>query len=490
MAEEELVEAEKNILGGAITNKETYFKVVGKLEPDDFFSAGHKTIFADLKEFYGKGGAGSSDFLEYLKSKKDLEKVGGQDYIVNLCSYQPLSDELDFGINIIKDKSLARTFFAALHTIEDDYKNKSIDDISGFIGDSEKKILDITSKRRVSEFQTTGEVIKALKEKSKEDFQRRQQLNITDSYMSGYSCGYEDLDRLTTGFHPQDLIILAARPSVGKTAFALNIAERMARSGRTVGIFSLEMPAIRIMQRMLSEVSGVPTNAILSYDFEHMATSYGGQDDNKLKVLAAMDTLEREKILIDDTSAQKLIDISSKARKLKARYPDLSFIVIDYLGLITNPSKSNGGSRQEEVSEITRGLKQMARDLDVPVMVLCQLSRGVEKRNSHVPALADLRDSGSIEQDADMVFFIYRPDYYKDADASEEQRPGSYQKQPERPAPQEQKKDDNDPVSQTTIYLSKNRNGSIGHVDFTFYRDVCRFQAVVDSEKFGDSEPD
>jgi replicative DNA helicase len=485
MAEEELTEAEKSVLGGCIQNKEIFYRVVGKIEPDDFSLEAHRIIFSDLKEMMmDKGMSGAPAFLEYLKSKKDISKVGGTEYIMALMAYQPLSDEVDYAVNIVKDKALAKKFLDKLHSIQDDYINKSIPDISDFIGEAEKSILEITSQRRVSEFRTTTEVLTSLKAQFKDDFAMRQKLKITESYMTGYSCGFEDVDRLTSGFHPQDLIILAARPSVGKTALALNFGERMARAGRTVGIFSLEMSAESILLRLLSEIADVPTNSIKSMDFDHLSPDYGNPDDQKLKVATAIDTLQREKILIDDTSAQKLVDITSKARKLKARYPELSMIIIDYLGLITNPTKGNAGNRQQEVADITRSLKQMARDLDVPVMVLCQLSRTVETRNTHRPVLSDLRDSGSIEQDADMVFFIFRPDYYKD-EANGDARPGSYTEQAPSPAPDG---DQNDAISQTTLILAKNRNGRIGDVNFTFYKDVCRFEAIADDGHYGGGE--
>ncbi|MCI2069248.1 MAG: replicative DNA helicase [Bacilli bacterium] len=484
MAEDELNEAEKAVLGGCIQNKDIFYRVIGRLTPEDFSSPANQLIFTDLAEQRTNTGfADSASFLEYLKSKKDLEKVGGQSYIMDLVTYQPLSDEIDYYLNIVMDKALSRRFFREMHQIEDDYNNKSVPDISEFIGQAEKRLLDITGERRVSEFRTTEEIMKTLSQKFKEDKEMRQQLHITESYMTGYPTGYEDVDRLSGGFHPADLIILAARPSVGKTALALNFAEKMAKTGKAVGIFSLEMSAESVLLRILSEESSLPTNTIKTIDLDNLSSDGVYKDQMKFTLSNAIKTVISQHLLIDDTSALKLADIVSKSRKLKAKFPDLSLIIIDYLGLITAPSKGNAGNRQQEVSDITRGLKAMARDLEVPVMVLCQLSRGVENRNTHRPVLSDLRDSGSIEQDADMVFFIFRSDYYPE-DEDKNNKPGSYTS-PAPSAPQAASSN----TSQTTLILAKNRNGPIGDVNFTFYRDICRFEALANDERVGE-EPE
>jgi replicative DNA helicase len=481
MPEEELNEAEKAVLGGCIQDRDIFYSVSSQITPDDFASEVHQTIFSDLIEQRTKTGfADSASFLEFLQTKKDLDKVGGQTYILSLVSYAPMSDEVRYYLDIIKDKSLVRHFFKLTHKIEDDFKNKSITDIPEFIGEAEKQLVDVTSNRRASEFLDPAQVLKALKQKMKDDRQMRKDLHITDAYLNGYPTGYDDVDRLTSGFHPNDLIILAARPSVGKTALALNFAQKAAKTGKAVGIFSLEMRADQVLLRILSEESGVPTHAIMAMDLDNLTGSgYGDSESQAFAVASAIKTVSAEKLFIDDTSALKLSDIVTKARKLKVRYPDLALIVIDYLGLITAPSKGNANNRQQEVSDITRGLKAMARDLAVPVMVLCQLSRGVESRNVHKPVLSDLRDSGSIEQDADMVFFIYRADYY-DKEGKEE-KPGSYQ------TPKPVAKGPDSYISETELILAKNRNGPVGTVKFTFYRDTCRFEAIA--EGYDDSDP-
>ncbi len=482
-----LVEAEKSVLGGMIVNDQIYYKVIGLLVVDDFSIEEHRIIFKDLSELRDKEGhADSTTFLEYLKQKKDLNTVGGIDYIVEICSIQPLDDEIIYYVNIVKDKSLIRKLFSTIDGIKNEYNTKSIDDISDFVGNAEKEILNVTEKRRVSEFRTTDEVIKSLITNIKDEKQKRIDLKLSAPYLNGYPTGYVELDKLTGGFQTSDLIILAARPSVGKTALALNFAQRVARQNRTVGIFSLEMSAEQILLRILSEESRLPTNTIRGMDFDSIHDQYNEKGSDAYNLNAAIMQLQKERLLIDDTSALKLIDIKSKARKLKAKYPDLALIVIDYIGLITSPSKANQGNRQQEVSEITRNLKFMARDLQVPVLALCQLSRSVEARKDHEPTLSDLRESGSIEQDADQVMFIYRKDYYKDLNENNGQFDSNgIPKDPplESEAPSFNSNDNN--ISNVTVIVAKNRNGKVGNADFVFYKDVCRFESVADPNEVG-----
>jgi replicative DNA helicase len=486
MADNELNEAERAILGGCIQDRDIFYKTIGLITPEDFEIPAHQKIFADLSELRGKEGVGdSASLIEFMKGKKDLASVGGDAYIRDLLTYLPLSDELDYYINIVRDKSLARKFFKTVNEIQNDYNSKAVPDISDFIGQAEQKLIDITGSRRVSEFRTTKEVLTSLKQQFKEDTKMRQELGITESYITGYPTGYDDVDKLSGGFHPSDLIILAARPSVGKTALALNFAQKMAKNGKTVGIFSLEMSAEKILLRLLSEESGLKTNSIATMNFDDLSPDFGSKDNAHFALSNAIKNLESEKIMIDDTSALKLSDIISKSRKLKAKFSDLSLIVIDYLGLITNPTKNNSANRTQEVSDITRGLKAMAKDLKVPVMVLCQLSRGVEARTGHKPALSDLRDSGSIEQGADMVFFIYRPDYYSEEDEQKKER-GGFSKPDSGSSFPSAPRQNNSSVSPTTLMLSKNRNGPTGEVNFIFYRDTCRFEAVASPDKVGE----
>lgn len=485
MVDEELFEAEKNLISGCIRDKDIYYKAASIVHVDDFENVNHQIIFQDICELREqKGTCDYSTLIEYMSSKKDLAKINdGSKYIADLVTtYMPLLDEVDYLVEIIKNKATARKFFSVLNQIEYDYKSKPIEDISSFIGQAENKILEVTRERRVSEFRNTSEVIEALNLRFQSELQFRMDNNIKDTYLTGYPTGYEDLDKLFGGFHPSNLMVLAARPGVGKTALALNFAQRMAKAGRTIGIFTLEMSADEVLLRILSMESRLPTDVISRISVSN-DSYYSSSLADRQSLEDAISTLKQEKLFIDDTSSIKVEDIVSKTRKLKSRYPDLSLVIIDYLGLIGSSTKSNNISRAEDVGKMTRALKIMAKDLNVPVLVLCQLSREIEKRNDHRPNLSDLRDSGSIEQDADMVFFIYRPDYYKDSnkDGSKNLATNTPNSVMEKPASSVTTSSD---VSDVTLILEKNRSGRQGDVKLNFYKKYFRFEAVIDEDRF------
>lgn len=468
---------EKALLGACVANREMYYKISSRIEPDDFQLPSHRIIFDNIQELFNDGQVINSIVLtNYLKNKKLIQRIGGESQLMDIYTYEPLADEVEYYLNAVKDRALANKFFSLLDKIKYDYDNKAIKDISEFIGESEKKIVDLASTRRVSDFKTTAEVVKSLKLKLEDDFKMRQRLNITESYMTGYPTGYGSIDRMTGGFHPGDLMILAARPGVGKSALALNLGQKMAEGGRPVAVFSLEMSAEQNILRILSMESDLSTNEIQAMNFDQL-----GGSQKAFKLQLAINKINKEKIYIDDTSALKLSDIVVKTRKLKAAEPELGLIIIDYLGLITAPGRGNSGSRQQEVSDITRGLKNLAKDLEVPILCLAQLSRGVENRKGHKPMLSDLRDSGSIEQDADMVFFIYREDYYKNEEKEDDNKPGRYRKQAPEPEPEVNSFVQDDGFSATTLILSKNRSGRIGEMNFQFDKVHCHFTAVDNS---------
>ncbi len=339
--------------------------------------------------------------------------------------------------------------------IIDDFSNSSIKikSISQFIAEAEKRILDITKTRRVAAFQDSADVLEMITNKLKI------RSNRADSFITGVDTGFQQLNKLTQGFQPGDLIILAARPSVGKTAFAINLAYNAAAySGKTVAFFSLEMTAEKIVQRLLASRAQINS----------MDLNLGKLRENDWLALSeAVESIKSTRILIDDTSAANINDIRTKAKKLKAQDENFGLMVIDYLGLITTNMKTD--SRQQEVAEISRQLKALARELEVPVLCLCQLSRASEKRTDKTPVLSDLRDSGSIEQDADQVMFIYRPNYQNTEAMRKEE---------------EKKKDDDNPLSKcepTHIVVSKNRNGQTGIVYLNFLMNISRF-AEMDME--------
>lgn len=477
----ELLEAEKSLISGCIQDKDIFYKASGKIEPSDFESENLKLIFNDLIELRTqKGSADLASLIDYMSLKKTLDQVkGGKGFILDLVTtYHPVIDEIGFYVKTIKDNSLARNFFRTIHQIEDDFNNKSVTDISDFIGSAETRLIEITNGRSVSDFKAPKEVINSLNTKFQEEYKFRQENNIKEPYLVGYPTGYEDLDKLTGGFQTGELIILAARPSVGKTAFALNLAHRNAKANRPVAIFSLEMSAESIMLRILGMESKLTSQQITQLSSGE-ESYYQTQEEvtNRQSLMDAQLTLQNEPLFIDDTSSVKVVDIVAKTRKLKAKYPSLSLVVIDYLGLINSSSKSSQSSKTNEIGEITKALHGMARDLNVTCLVLCQLSRAVELRPGHKPQISDLRDSGNIEQDADKIFSLYRPDYYKD---EETKKTGQFSK------PAEQEKpvlNANPDVSPTTLSLLKNRNGQLGELQFSFYKKYCRFEAIIDESK-------
>jgi replicative DNA helicase len=485
----ELLEAEKALISGCIQDKEIYDKASSSLTIDDFSNDNIKLIYNDISELMtNTGKVGLASLLDYMKQKKTFTKIkGGKKFLEDITlTYQPVIDEIRGYINVIKDASVARNFFSTIHKIENDYNNNSITDVSEFIAEAEKSIIAVTSKRRISDFRNTDEVITALDKKFLRDYQFRKDNNITESYLTGYPTGYENIDRMTGGLSEGELVILAARPSVGKTALALNIAHKTAKAGRAVGIFSLEMQAEQILLRILqmeSKLTSKEINDLSVAKEEYYATN--DEVSKRESYNQAIATLKDEPLFIDDNSGLTVNDIFSKTRKLKSQHPELTLVVIDYLGLIASPkSSSNQINRVKEIGDITKGLKAMAKDLNICVLLLCQLSRSVESRIGHEPQLSDLRDSGDIEADTDKAFFIYRPDYYNDDNKNQK---GKFS-QP-APSQEEQPKINVNPnISPTQLLLLKNRNGATGRLYFHFYKQYCRFEAVA-NEKDLPEEP-
>jgi len=472
-----LLESEKALLSSCIQSKDIFYKVNNRLQPSDFSSPYNQLIYQELINLRNDTGfADLATLIDYLNRKKELGKVGGANYLTELITnYTLVLDEVDYYLNTVIDASLLRTFFNELDNIKKDYELQPIEDIPDFIGSAEKRILNITSKRRVADFRNTNDIFQSLRKKLSDDLKFKKENNIKEIYLSGYSSGYEDIDHLTRGFIPGTLIILAARPGVGKTALALNFAHRMAKANRTVGIFSLEMSAEDILKRILcmeSKMSEYKIDMLLSND-----DPYSNNNSQEQEALNdAISVVSHEKLFIDDNSNVKVKELISQTRKLKMRHPDLSLVVIDYLGLIKGDKNYNSTSNNLLVSDITRDLKIMSKDLNVPVLLLCQLSRGVEFRDGHRPQLADLRDSGSIEQDADQVFFIYREDYY----AKNDQSKNKDDKKPQfKENNTQQDLTINKDVAPTTLILAKNRRGKTDDINMTFYKKYYRFESVV-----------
>ncbi len=426
------VEAEQAVLGSVIIERDALTTVSERLSSEDFYRPAHQKIYEAITQLNESGEPVDLVTLTaWLQKKKWLEDVGGVTYIANLASSVPSAANVEYYASLVEEKSLLRRLIrAATQIATSGYAGD--EEASELIGDAEKRILEISQRQGKGAFIPIKDVLM-------ETFERIEFLHNHKGGVTGIPTGYGDLDKMTSGLQRSDLIILAARPSVGKTAFALNLAQNVAaRAGKTVAIFSLEMAASQLVQRMICAEANLDANKMRTGMFD---------DEDWRKLTMAISTLSQAPIYIDDTAGITVTDIRSKCRRLKIEH-GLGLIVIDYLQLIHGRGKEN---RQQEISEISRTLKMIARELDVPVIALSQLSRAVESRQDKRPMLSDIRESGSIEQDADIVAFLYRDDYY---DAESEKK------------------------NIVEVIIGKQRNGPTGTVELVFLKNYNKFVSL------------
>lgn len=426
------LEAEQAVLGAILLQSEALITAMERVSTEDFYDKSHQLIYEAMIQL-------SEDnqpidlitLTSLMQDKGQLEDIGGVSYLAKLAQAVPTAANVDYYAQIIEEKSMLRRLIRTATTIvSEGYAGG--EDVSGMLSDAERKILEISNRRSSSGFIAIKDVLMEVFDKVESLYQNR-------GNTTGIPSGFVDLDKMTSGFQRNDLIIVAARPSVGKTAFALNIAQNVAvRANETVAIFSLEMSAAQLVQRMICAEANLDANVMRNGEFKG--------DDDWSKLTMGIAALSEAEIYIDDTPGVTVADIRAKCRRLK-KEKGLGMIVIDYLQLIQGRGKS-GENRQQEVSEISRTLKQIARELDVPVIALSQLSRGVEQRQDKRPMMSDLRESGSIEQDADIVAFLYRDDYYN----------------------QETEK-----KNIIEIIIAKQRNGPVGTVELVFLKNFNKF---------------
>lgn len=407
------------------------------LDAKEFYLPAHERIYLCMQELYDSGHPiDLNNLITRLQDKEELERAGGADYIIQLMDSAVSPANTHSYIETIKNKAQMRELILAADTIAQNTYD-STEEIDVLLDEAERSIMDVTRHRRGTEFESSAQIVSRVID----DLNRLK----TMSGVTGIRTGYADLDRYTNGFQRGDLIILAARPAMGKSALALNFASEVAKHNKdeAVAIFSLEMPTDSLMKRLLSAESEIQATKLRDASLENEEWSQLNQAGNRLS---------ERKIFIDDTSSIKVSQIFSKCRKLKSEYGGISLIVIDYLQLITG---TRADSRQQEVSDISRNLKILAKELDCPVIALSQLSREVEKRTDHRPQLADLRESGSIEQDADIVMFLYREKYY------------------EREEEEGEKKD----TELVDLTLAKHRNGGLGDIKLVFQKSISKFSS-------------
>ena len=387
------IEAEQSIIGAMIIDKNAIVKVAEKLKEEDFYRDGHKIIYRAIFEMLKNDMAVDLvTLLEYLKSTDMLEKAGGVAYITEVSSSVLTTANLSSYIEIVEQKSILRKLIKASTKIIEDSYNKQTE-VQDVLDSAEKKIFDISENRTNNDFEPLKDVLER-------GFLEIERLYNNKGEITGIGSGITDLDAKTSGFQKGDMVLIAARPSMGKTTFALNIAEHAAlREGKSVVIFSLEMSKEQLAYKLLCSEANVDmlklrTGALEDKDWENIARATG--------------PLSKAKIYIDDTAGVTVMEMRSKCRRIKMEY-GIDLILIDYLQLM---SGSNSESRQQEVSEISRSINALAKEMECPVIALSQLSRAPEQRADHRPMLSDLRESGSIEQDADIVMFLYRDEYY------------------------------------------------------------------------------
>ena len=424
-------EAEQSVIGAIFLEPQALITAAELLVPEDFYRIAHQKIFDTMISLSDKGQAiDVVTVTEELSAKKELEDVGGISYLTEIANAVPTAANVMFYARIVEEKALLRRLIrVATSIVEDGYARE--DEVEALLSEAEKKMMEISNRKNAGDFRHIKDVLV-------ETYDNIELLHTRKGDITGIPTGFRDLDKMTAGFQRNDLIILAARPSVGKTAFALNVAQNVAtKTDENVAIFSLEMGAEQLVMRMLCAEGNIDAQVLRTGALE-------AEDWRKLTM--AMGSLSNAGIFIDDSSGIRVNEIRSKCRRLQQEH-GLGMIIIDYLQLISGSGRA-GENRQQEVSEISRSLKGLARELKVPVIALSQLSRGVEQRQDKRPMMSDLRESGSIEQDADIVSFLYREDYYD-------------------------KETENQNIIE--IIIAKQRNGPTGTVSLAFAKEYNKF---------------
>ncbi|MFY9462313.1 MAG: replicative DNA helicase [Candidatus Sungiibacteriota bacterium] len=424
------IDAEMSVLGALMLDKEAIFRVLGTIQPPDFYKPTHQLIYRAMLDLAEKNEPiDVVSMKSRLKERKELDAVGGMTYLTTLVNTVPTASSVNHWARVVQRKRIHRDLIAAAsHISEIAYDEKA--DIEKLLDEAEQKIFGISQN-------SLQQIFMHVKEALEEAWQRIEEVHSGEHKYRGIETGFIDLDKKLSGLQKSDLIVLAARPSLGKTALALDIARRVAKNKIPVGVFSIEMSKDQVVDRLLAAEAKV--------DLWKLRT--GNLSDDDLGALQkAMNALSAMPIFIDDVASPTIMQIRAMARRLQAQEKQLGLVVVDYLQLIQ--SSNNTESRVQEVSEISRALKALAKELNIPVLAISQLSRAVEMRQDSIPKLSDLRESGSIEQDADVVMFIYRPDLAK-------------------------KNLDKKNIAE--IHIAKHRNGPTGNIELAFNENAVSF---------------
>ncbi|MER2002325.1 MAG: replicative DNA helicase [Carnobacterium inhibens] len=437
------IEAEQAVLGSIFLDPETVVGALEFIESKDFYRRGHQLIFQSMLELNNHNEAiDIVTVTNALESKNQLEDIGGMAYLAELAVAVPTAANMEYYAKIIEQKAILRNL---IHTATDIVTKgyEEGDELASILDEAERSILEVSERRNRSGFLAISDVLNS-------SIAQIDQLYQNNEEITGLPTGYQALDKMTAGLQKEELIILAARPAVGKTAFALNIAQNIGtKTDETVAIFSLEMGAESLVNRMLCAEGSI--------DAGHLRTGTLSEEEWQ-SLIVAMGSLSKANIYIDDTPGIRIAEIRAKCRRLKQEKGNLGLVLIDYLQLIEGTGRE---SRQQEVSEISRQLKKLAKELKVPVIALSQLSRGVEQRQDKRPVLSDIRESGSIEQDADIVAFLYRDDYYDREDGEDD--------------------DDHESAGEDNVIeviIEKNRSGARGTVKLLFIKEYNKFSSL------------
>ena len=424
-------EAERAVLGGMLLDPGRIPSVQEILKAEDFYRAAHQKLFELMAAMNLRGEPVELvSVAEAINRASDAEEYGGLSYVAGLADEVPSSENIDYYAGLVSSRATERRLLEGARSIIDETLtgDKSVKELLEY---AESTVYQIGQQKQTGDWQQMSIVVD-------DEFERIQKLSANQGEVTGISTGLIDLDKILAGLHRTDLIILAARPAMGKTALALNIARNVALEGHGVGIFSLEMSSGQLVTRMLVSQARVNAGAV--------RTGMLSRDRDWPALVEAAERLYQLPVFIDDTPGQTITTVRSKARRLKARHPQLALIVVDYIGLMSGDARV---SRQEQIAQSSRGLKGLAKELDVTVLALSQLNRAVENRNPKIPQMSDLRESGAIEQDADIIMFIYRDEYYNQETTT---RPG-----------------------EADVIVAKQRNGSTGTVPLSFQGEFTLF---------------
>jgi replicative DNA helicase len=432
------VEAEQGVLGSMlISPRDAIAEVVEKITADYFYIPAHQTIFDVLVDLWNTGaGIDLITFTQVLRDRNLLEAVGGAAAVTNLYTFVPTAANVGYYIDIVRDKYILRSIIeAATESVRRAYEEQ--DEVGNLLDEVEQRIFG------VGEDRFKGQML-SMKDQVMEAIESIEKLYERKGGITGISTGFVEFDRMTSGMHPSEMIVIAARPSMGKTALAMNIAEHVAINEKLpVGVFSLEMSSQQLVQRLLCSRARV--------NLQKVRDGFLGERDFP-SLTAAASKLAEAKIFIDDSASLTILELRAKARRLKAQQ-EVQLIIVDYLQLLRSTSRRAQDNRQLEISEISAGLKGLAKELKIPVIVVAQLNRQPEQRSGGKPRLSDLRESGSIEQDADLVGLLVRPEIYEEDEEARAEKAG-----------------------EAELIIAKQRNGPVGEIPLTFLKEFTRFE--------------